>query len=314
MKKTIANIDQRILQTLAYFDVFSYPLTKDELISYTVALPEEKELAEITLGELVSSGLVRSQQGFFYLGNHPWKVNRRIAGNKRARVRFRAARFYSRIISYFPFVRGVFLTGSISKGFMSYKDDIDYFIVTSPGRLWTVRTMLTLFKKIFLLNSHRNFCINYFLDENHLHVEEKNRFTATELAFIVPIYGNEAYLNILDQNQWVNAYYPFFKPGHTSLMRTSRPIIKRIMEFAIKARLFDSIERYLLSSSKNYIQKKYAHMDQAAFDYAFSILPHELIYLPNRQQNTIMHRFKKKINELNQHVKSQKNPEYNHFG
>ena len=85
----------------------------------------------------------------------------------------------------FPFVRGVFLSGSISKGFMSESDDIDYFIITAPGRLWLTRTLLILFKKIFLFNSFRNFCLNYFIDSENLYIPEHNRYTATEIVFLI---------------------------------------------------------------------------------------------------------------------------------
>ena len=35
---------------------------------------------------------------------------------------------------------------------------------------------------MFLLNSRRDFCVNYFLDTEHLAVEDRNRFTAMEVA------------------------------------------------------------------------------------------------------------------------------------
>src|SRR5690606_3777846 len=92
------------------------------------------------------------------------------------------ARKKAKLISQFPFVRGVMASGSLSKGYADEKSDIDFFIITIPNRLWIARTLLVLYKRIFLLNSHKFFCVNYFVDEKHLGIEEKNLFTATELA------------------------------------------------------------------------------------------------------------------------------------
>src|SRR5947207_638283 len=66
-----------------------------------------------------------------------------------AAKRLRIARFMTLIIKRFPFVRGVFLSGDLSKGVAHADSDIDYVIVTAPHRLWICRSMLVLFKKTF---------------------------------------------------------------------------------------------------------------------------------------------------------------------
>lgn len=287
-----------ILKVMAYFDVFSYPLTTDELKQYLGVHSTENELFFEALQQLIETRIIRQHQAFLYLGSCPSVVKRRISGNIRAKQRLRQARFYSRIISGFPFVRGVFLSGSISKGFMTDNDDIDYFIVTTPDRLWIARSMLTIFKKVFLLNSHKNFCINYFVDQNHLYIQEQNRFTATELAFIVPMYDQGVYNPIINQNQWVRQFYPFFKEGFATAPSLRPSLFKRLLEYIMKGSVFSQLDQYLLTISKKYIRKKYAYMDQATFDEAFSIQAYELRYLPNRQQSRIMRVFRQKVQSL----------------
>ena len=56
----------------------------------------------------------------------------------------------SRLISKFPYVEGVGISGSLSKGYYDDDGDIDFFIITSPKRLWIARTFLILYKKLFL--------------------------------------------------------------------------------------------------------------------------------------------------------------------
>ena len=94
-----------------------------------------------------------------------------------------------RSIKRFPFVRAVFLSGELSKNISSDDGDIDFMIVTEKNRLWICRTLLTFFKKIFLFNQKKYLCINYFVDEEHLHLPKKNIFTATEIAHVKPLFN-----------------------------------------------------------------------------------------------------------------------------
>ncbi len=304
MARSEKHIAEKILDTLAYFDVFSYPLTLDELLLYTDVRSSERTSIDITVKKLAKYRLGGQHKEYVYLGSCPSIVKRRIDGNLKANLRFRQARFYSMIISYFPFVRGVFLSGSIAKGFMTDNDDIDYFIITSPGRLWIVRSLLTLFKKIFLLNSHRNFCINYFVDEKSLYIREQNRFTATELAFLVPMYDMGVYELMISENQWVRCFYPFYMPGFTGPLRNNYPLVKRISEYFMKGSMFDKLDRYLQGISQKYIRRKFSHMDKDSFDQAFSIKPHELRFLPNRRQFQILKQFRRKKQILRKHFET----------
>src|SRR4029453_17664939 len=114
--------------------------------------------------DLCNNGLVHGRDGYFAVAPPGPMIGRRREQEERAASRMNKARRMSRFIGSFPFVRGVMLSGSIDKGVLDEDGDIDYFIITSPGRLWVARTLLILYKKIFLLNSRRDFCVNYFVD------------------------------------------------------------------------------------------------------------------------------------------------------
>ena len=58
----------------------------------------------------------------------------------------------SNFIAKFPYIECVSLSGALSKGYYDDDDgDFDFFIITKPNRLWIARTLLILYKKIFLL-------------------------------------------------------------------------------------------------------------------------------------------------------------------
>lgn len=134
------------------------------------------------------------------------------------------------MFSNFPFVRGVMISGSLSKGSMSPDSDVDYFIITAPNRLWIARTLLMTFKKLFLFNSRKFFCLNYFVDTNHLEIEEKNIFTATELATLLPVQGIAHYHALISKNLWLLNFLPnsVFEKVETKTQRT--PALKTLLE------------------------------------------------------------------------------------
>jgi hypothetical protein len=284
---------ETLLKIILYFDVFSYPLKKDEILHYAGIGEDQKAEASTVLDFLCRKGFLNYANGFYFIGDQG-KVARREAGNAKARQRMNTAYRFSRIISWFPFVRAVMLSGSISKGFMAERDDIDYFIVVHPGRLWITRTLLTIFKKVFLLNSYRNFCINYFVDSDHLEIKERNRFTATELVFLVPVYNRSVYKEILAVNEWVKCYYPVFFQLNNNCF-DGEPFLKRWVEKLLSKRYFDRIENRIFEKSKVFVRKKFMHMDEKAFDKSFCFQKYELRYFPNRQQFQILKIYTKQI-------------------
>jgi hypothetical protein len=88
----------------------------------------------------------------------------------------------------------------LSKNFADERADIDYFVVTKANRLWIARTLMHLFKKLtFLVGKQHYFCMNYFVDEEALTIQEKNLFTAVEVATLIPVCGNGSMESFLRQ-------------------------------------------------------------------------------------------------------------------
>ena len=287
---------EELLKVLLYFDIFSYPLTKRELITYSGISGEDGESADAAIEMLQREGLINGFGGLYFVGAKRQNVVRRLNGNNRAAGRMKTARRFSRFISWFPFVRGVFISGSLSKGFAAKEDDIDYFIVTEPERLWLVRSLLTIFKKVFLLNSYRNFCINYFVDSNHLFIKEHNRYTATETAFLVPLFNSTMHQRLLDQNSWAGEYYPNLMTINNYDCHNNEPALKRVVEKLLSGTLTGRLDNYLYRRSGSWIRKRFSHMDDDTFARNFRVLRHELQYFPNSYHFSIMNKYNERIN------------------
>ena len=195
-----------LLKPILYFSLFKYPLTEEEIFNFSKA--ESKEQIKLDLMELVNDNIIYKIDDFYLTENNETLIKRRLEGNKMAKNIYQKALTVSRLISKFPYVEGVGISGSLSKGYYDDDGDIDFFIITSPKRLWIARTFLILYKKLFLLNSRKYFCVNYFISSNALEIEEKNIFTATELTTLLPMFGNGSFHKFYDKNKWVENYLP----------------------------------------------------------------------------------------------------------
>jgi hypothetical protein len=265
----LLHAERAVLHTLAYFEVFSYPLTQAEALAFC----ESSEMDEHGLGEhlahLVQQGKAFQFGPFFQIKNDPTWAARRLACNRRADTFLPIARRVARLIGRFPFVRGVFVSGSLSKHCMAAESDIDFFIVTEPGRLWLARTLLVVFKKIFLFNSHKYFCVNYFVDTEHLEIEEKNRFTATETVTLLPMYGAEFYVAFRRANAWAWQQYPHCAPRPTEAVPPhSSGFWKSLLEKTFTGRAGTWLDQKAMRLTVGFWRRKFRHLDARTFDLA----------------------------------------------
>lgn len=282
-----------VIRSLVYYDVFSYPLTESEIFENSNLLPNEFAKCKNILDKLVNEKIIFKIDNFYLLTNDSKKVENRIIGNREAVKWMNKAKRYARIISYFPYVRGVSVSGSLSKGIISNDPDIDYFIITKPNRLWFSRTLLVAFKKVFLANSHKYFCVNYFIDSENLEIEEHNLFTATEVITMIPLYGNGVGEKFYNKNSWIYKYYPNYKPQKIASFENSRNgFFKSFIEFLFNNRFGDWIDTYFMNVTKTHWQKKFSSKySKRDFDLAFKSDKNISKHHPQNFQLTVQSEF-----------------------
>jgi hypothetical protein len=280
-----------ILRTLAYFDVFDHPLTSAELLRFTdLKEPGERNM-ELLLQGLKDRGIVEGFAGYWTLKDCVQRVRQRELAEERARARFPKAERMARRIARFPFVRAVFISGSLSKGCMAADGDIDYFIITTPGRLWVARTLLILYKKLFLLNSRRDFCVNYFLDTEHLTVEDRNRFTAMEVVTLLPLYGNGTTEAFFDRNAWAFAMFPATPQPRSREIGIGNARFKSSVEKLLSGRLGDLLDDKAMEITWRFWKWKFNHLDPRSFDLALRTRTYVSKHHPRNFQQRVLDGF-----------------------
>lgn len=207
--KKIPEIQKAIVNVLEYFDFFQHSLYPDEIHKY-LSLKASKKAVFKNLEEMASAGYIFTKNGLWALNTKSLDV--RLHNLKRNTRLLKISKRMGWLIRKFPFVKGVYLSGSLSKLGANSDADIDYFIVTKNNRAWSARLFLTAFKKIFLLNNKRYFCINFFLDENHLELNKKNIYTAIESASLIAIHNKGLLGKFYEKNGFIQDYFPNFIP------------------------------------------------------------------------------------------------------
>lgn len=235
-----------ILKTLAYFDIFQYPLTKAEIRQFLDRAVDEHSF-EKCLAILLAEETVFSCHDFYSLHNNPLQACKRIQGNRRAAKLLPGGHRIGRFLYQFPFVRGIGISGSLSKNFADEKADIDFFIITKANRLWIARTLMHLFKKLtFLFGRQHYYCMNYYLDEQALQLNERNIFTAIEIKTLIPVSGSEATTQFFLANQWTDHWLPACAFRQQDKKDRLPSVVKQMVEWIFRSRLGDRIDNYLM--------------------------------------------------------------------
>src|ERR1044071_6396513 len=95
-----------VLKILAYFDVFSYPLTSYEILFFLDQPTTEDELA-VVLDTLLKSRMIYQFNNFFSLANDAAIGRRRMSANKLAVKHIKRAKRVAQFLYLLPYVRGI---------------------------------------------------------------------------------------------------------------------------------------------------------------------------------------------------------------
>jgi hypothetical protein len=252
--------EDSILRAIAYFDVFRYPVTANEIYLF-MDQPVTHASLDAGLTGLLTVRKIFQLGNYYSLHEQPELAERRLQGNERAIGLLRIAHKIGRSLYKFPFVRGVGISGSLSKNYADVDADIDFFIITSRNHLWIARTFLHALKKLsFIVGRQHWYCMNYFVDEEALLIAEKNIFTATEVVTLKPVCGQDGLRSFYNANDWAMKHFP----NHPAVLfaETGKhgPRIKKWIEKVFSNRLGDRLDDSLMRiTAKRWADKEKKH-------------------------------------------------------
>ncbi len=294
-------IQQDILKALAYFDIFRYPLTIEEITFFLHSPADMEEVKQQALA-LLRAGRVYAVNDFFMLQDDVTLAERRTKGNQLAIQELKKAASSARWLFRFPFVRSIAVSGSLSKNYADEHTDIDFFVITAGGRLWITRTLLHLLYKLpRFTGKGRPFCLNYYIDDAGMEIEEKNIFTATEIVTLLPLEGEASFKQFRAANEWVSSYYPQHSNSTASIGSTSTSRIKRLLEALFNNRFGNWLEHRLMEATSRRWQKKMLRnaVNEKGIRISMKAGKHYSKPDPENFQRNIIHLYEQRVNRLN---------------
>jgi hypothetical protein len=236
------SLERAIVEAVAYADVFDYPLTADEVHRYLDGVPTTRAAVRAALsGGLVPHRL--SHAGRFYtLPGREVVIDVRRERTRVSERYWKQAIQYGRVMAGLPFVRMVAVTGALAMDNVA-DDDVDYMVVTEPGRLWLCRALVVGLVRYVRLRGI-TLCPNYFLSENALVLAERNLFTAHEVAQMVPLSGWDTYETFRRLNRWTDRFLPNAggPPRRVAAVAPPGQRLRGLAEAAMRSRIGGRLE------------------------------------------------------------------------
>lgn len=248
-------LERAILETLAYSDVFEYPLRLDEIHRY---LPVYIDRQELLAALPLMMGQMGEMDGFYFISDHSGIVDVRKRREIRSQKLMQHALRYGRVLGSLPFIRMVALTGSLAVMNVSKNADFDYMLVAVPGRVWTARAFALLFNRFTRPFGH-TLCPNLIVAETALEWPLHDLYSARELYQMIPITGFDVYQKLLKANEWAKEFLPnattLSLRGERSSTKQSPPpkreLLRRpfqslftVAEWALHGKVGDRFERW----------------------------------------------------------------------
>jgi hypothetical protein len=293
------NLEDEILKAVCYFDIFDYPLKLSE-ISKNIAIPNVSNTKiQERVNILINSEVLESENEFIFLIGKNHSIQTRLDGESRAKSYLGKAKFMSGLIASFPFVKCVFISGSLSKMTMDDGGDIDYFIITDKKRMWLAKTLLIIFKKIFLLNSKKYFCVNFFLSNDNLQIKNENHFTATEVTYLIPAYNPELASEFLSKNRWTKQFYPNFNRDPINIQtKEHSKLFKQSMELILNNRLGNWLDEFFHDLHIKHKKRKFNNLAKEQFNHQFKSEKNISNHFPVDYQKIVLERLEDKMLQI----------------
>lgn len=209
-------MEECIVRTLSYFDIFDYPLTFSEIKKYLCC---KLELTDDDLYELLGTiPVVQESEGYYYLLGRSKLASLRSERYNISMEKHAKARVIVKILSFIPTLEYIGISGSLSMNNAANSDDIDLFFITKKNTLWISRFIVNLTLGMLKQKRSRNgrnfknkICPNMFMcvDKLSFGTNNKTLYEAHEIIQVNTVFDRiGAKELLLSKNKWVKDFFP----------------------------------------------------------------------------------------------------------
>ncbi len=317
----MSNLGENILATLAYYNIFDFPLTSNELLAYLVNFKHLKaagntenytdnlkpKIEEIKkeLDQIILDGIVQRREEYYFLFGREYLVPLRLKRKKIANQKWQTIRRAVRWLQLIPSVQAIFASGSLAMNNTDELSDLDVFIVAKNGQIWLSRILILGITSLLGMRrkgtdriAPNKICTNHFVTEGSLNIPFKSMYTAQTYSNLVPIFTKNKIIiqEFKKENSWVLDYVygwnmkndPMLKPGPMTAFSKIEDMVLG-MPFAIR----------LENLARNYQLKRITKSLFAAQGRGRIIFnDNQLEFHPHSIENTIIPSYNNHLNLL----------------
>ena len=300
--------EKNIIFTLAYYNSLEYAPTTFELWklyfdSRKIGSKLDYNKVLDLIEDLEAKKVIFQKNGFWFFESREILATRRIKAEKISAAKVKKAKRWTKILKQLPFVRGVFVTGTLAMKNSTAESDWDVWVILAKKRIWLGRLFLV--GGLYFLGKKRHgrkvknlFCLNHFFAEDGLRLVEQNEFTANELVFSFPLLGAEFHEKMLLENvDWLKKIKPNFSIKSGGLKKKEEKVylqrtIETILEISgIAFGLNWLAKKLMIKKIKNNPKTYWEKADVRFSDQA-------LIFLPVPQRGIILSKAEKYLTEV----------------
>ena len=273
-----SNINQAILKTLIYHDLFDYPLTAMELWKLLIWENNDVPSRDSFSKALLQRAGFDHKRGYYFLNGREDIIYKRIARHYESKRKNFNVKKIASFLKFIPTIKFLGISGSLSMNNSNIEDDIDLFVIARKNTLWITRFFTTLL--VFVLGKKRGLkthkikdkiCLNMFVSEDNLSFDQ-NLFIAHEIVQLKPLISRgTVYEDFLHENMWLNNFLPNVSRDH--LREKKRQTVTFIEKFIKGIDVVFFTPQYLYMKSK--ITRERIEKNRAEFhprDTAFYVL------------------------------------------
>ncbi len=219
----ISKFKKAVFSALSFYEVFSYPLTVEEiwhnLLFYNIedyCSFTRKDLQNF-LDELKDKDLVSSYFGLYSIKKYKNKLaflDQRRKYYVNYYQKLQKAKKWAKRLAKFPGIKMVAVVNSVAMKIPKSNSDLDFLIVTKHRYLWISRFLVTMMLKVFGLrpkfkeNDKDAICTSFWLSEKSLDLEkikiqDFDIYLFYWLLSVIPLYDKEnCYFEFQQANLW----------------------------------------------------------------------------------------------------------------
>ncbi|MBT4857188.1 hypothetical protein HON52_03290 [Candidatus Uhrbacteria bacterium] len=236
-------IETEVYKPLAYFSYFGYPLTAFEIWKWQFE-PETNisfnQIEDTLDNSKWLNERVSSINGMYSIGSKQDAETQTVERHVRYLDAIEKERKLARVLTFLrrvPGVRGVALCNSMPFHFTRSQSDIDLFVITDQGAVWSTRLLsvapLMALKQRPGETDHHPIDLSFFVSEDAMDLfslqKTDDPYFAFWIATLTPVLGErELWDRFFDENSWAFAKLPNAKPPVRSFRYRRRNVKARL--------------------------------------------------------------------------------------